>query len=238
MIDGERQQGRGKAAEQHEHPVLGLEPGKDVIAEAGLPDRGRQRRGADHPHCGGTDASHHHRESQRQFDHHQRLRCGHSDALRGLDQRGIDAVEAGDAIAQHWQHRIERQRQHRRQEAESGEGDAEPGQRYGGREQQERIEQREQRQSGHRLHDAGEREHHGARRGAVAGQDRQRQADHQAERKCGKTHPDVVAEIVGQMPQRLAPARIGEKAHAAPLCGSSAFNRSTWRRGVRSNSST
>ncbi|MGY3356884.1 hypothetical protein ACVWZK_003547 [Bradyrhizobium sp. GM0.4] len=163
MIDGERQQGRGKAAEQHEHPVLGLEPGKDVIAEAGLPDRGRQRRGADHPHRGGADPRHHDRQRQRQFDHHQRLPRGHSDAFGSLYQRGIDAVEAGDAIAQHRQHRIERQRQHRRQEAESGEGDAEPGQRHGGREQQERIEQREQRQPGHRLHDAGEREQHSAR---------------------------------------------------------------------------
>ena len=116
LIDRERQHRRGEAAEQHEHPVLGLQPGEDVIAEAGLADRRRQRRGADHPDRRGADARHDHRQRQRQFDHEQRLPRRHADALRRLERSRIDALQAGDGVAQHRQHRIERQRQHRRQE--------------------------------------------------------------------------------------------------------------------------
>jgi len=39
LIDAERQSRRGEATEQHEHPVLGLQACKDIIAKAGLPDR-------------------------------------------------------------------------------------------------------------------------------------------------------------------------------------------------------
>ncbi|MGY3657298.1 hypothetical protein ACVJ19_003961 [Bradyrhizobium sp. USDA 376] len=190
------------------------------------------------PHRGGADARHHHRQCQRQLDHDERLTRRHADALGGLDQRRIDAVEAGDAVAQHRQHRIERQRQHRRQKAERREGNAEPGERDRRRQQQQRIEQREQCKSRHGLHDAGEREQDAARRRTVACQDRKRQADGEAKRQRGKAHPHMVAEIVRQMRQRLAPARIGEEAHAAPLFGSNVFSRSTWRRGVRNSSST
>ena len=56
LIDRERQQRRRDAAEQHEHPVLRLQSGEDVVAEARLADRRRQRRGADHPYRRGADA--------------------------------------------------------------------------------------------------------------------------------------------------------------------------------------
>ena len=68
LIDRERQGSGRDATEQHEHPVLGLQSGKDVVAEAGLADRRRQCRGADHPDRRGADARHHHRQRQRQFD--------------------------------------------------------------------------------------------------------------------------------------------------------------------------
>ena len=67
----------------------------------------------------------------------------------------------------------------------------------------------------------------------VACRDRQRQRDDQAERQCGDADPYMVAEIVGEMRQRLAPARVGEETHAAPSRGSSALSRSASRRGVR-----
>ena len=125
LIDGERQQRRGDAAEQHEHPVLRLQAGEDVIAEARLPDRRRQRRGADHPDRRGADAGHDHRQRERQFDHQQRLPRRHADATRGFGHRRIDALKAGDRVPQHRQHAVERERQHRGQEAERGEAEAE-----------------------------------------------------------------------------------------------------------------
>ena len=44
--------------------------------------------------------------------------------ITGLN--GVDAEQSCDGVAQHRQHRIERQRQHRRQEAERREAEAEP----------------------------------------------------------------------------------------------------------------
>ena len=68
-VDGQRQRGRGGAAEQHADPVLGLQAGEDVVAEAGLADRGRERGGADRPDRGGADAGEDHRRAERQLDH-------------------------------------------------------------------------------------------------------------------------------------------------------------------------
>ena len=238
LIDQQRQHRGGKAAEQHEHPVLGLQAGKNVIAEAGLADRRRQRRGADHPDRGGADARHHHRQRQRQFDREQRLPRRHADALRRFQDCGLDALQAGDGVAQHRQHRIERERQHRGQESEGGEAKAEPRQRQRRQRQQQRIEQRQQRQPRHRLHDAGEPEQRPAQHRPVPRQDREGQADQKSQRQRGDADADMVAEIVGQVAQRLGPARIGEQAHAAPSCSSRAPIRSACRRGVRSSSPT
>src|SRR5262249_42879125 len=71
LIDEKREGGGGGAAEQHKYPVLRLQAGEDVIAEARLPDRGRERRGADHPHGGGADAGHDHGERERKLDYEQ-----------------------------------------------------------------------------------------------------------------------------------------------------------------------
>ncbi len=51
---------------------------------------------------------------------------------------------------------------------------------------------------------------------AVAREDRQRQADRKPERQCGDADAHMIAEIIRQMRQRLAPARIGQQAHAVP----------------------
>ncbi len=238
LIDRERQYRGGKAAEQHEHPVLGLQAGKDVVAEAGLADRGRQRRGADHPHRRGADARHDHRQRQRQLHGEQGLTLCHADALRGLEDGGIDAFQAGDGIAQHRQHGIERQRQHRGQEAERGKAQSEPGQRQRRQRQQQRIEQRQERQARHRLHDRGQPEQRAAQDSTIACRNREGQADQEAQRQRRDADADVVAEIIRQMSQCLAPARIGEQAHAAPSRGSSALSRSACRRGVCSSSPT
>ena len=64
----------------------------------------------------------------------------------------------------------------------------------------------------------------------MTGDDSERQADEKAERQRRDADADMVAEIVGQVAQRLAPARIGEQAHAAPSRGSRAPSRSACRR--------
>ena len=241
LIDREREQRGRCAAEQHEHPVLGLQPREDVIAEAGLADRRRQCRGADHPHRRGADAGHHHRQRQRQLDGEQRLRWRHADALGGLENGGIDAAQPGDGVAQHRQHRVERQRQHRGQKPERRKANSKPGQRQRGERQQQRIEQRQQRQPRHRLHDAGEPEQRAAQHRSIARRDRQRQADQKAQRQRGDADPHMVAEIIRQMRQCLVPARIGEKIHAAPSLaslGNSTLSRSACRRGVCRSSPT
>ena len=91
LVDGERQRRGGDAAEHDEHPVLRLQAGEDVIAEAGLADRRRQGRGADHPDRGGADAGHDHRQRQRQFDIAQRLPAG---SRRGRARRRAAADRA------------------------------------------------------------------------------------------------------------------------------------------------
>ncbi len=238
LIDRERQHRGGKAAEQHEHPVLGLQPGKNVIAEAGLADRRRQRRGADHPDRRGADPRHHDRQRQRQLDREQGLLRCHADALRRFQDRGVDALQAGDGVAQHRQHRIERQRQHGGQETEGGKSNSEPRQRQRRERQQQRIEQRQQRQPRHRLHDAGKPEQRAAQHRPVTRDDRQWQADREPKRQRGDADADMIAEVIRQMRECLTPARIGEQVHAAPSRGSKAPSRSACRRGVRSNSPT
>ena len=87
-VDDERQRRRGRAADQHAHPVLGLQAGEDEVAEARLADRGRERRRADRPDRGGADAGEDHRRAERQLDQAQALAPGHADAVRGLEHAG------------------------------------------------------------------------------------------------------------------------------------------------------
>jgi hypothetical protein len=58
---------------------------------------------------------------QRQVDFAQRTRRRHADHARRFAQARVDAGKAGDRVAQHRQHRIKRQRQHRGQKPERGE---------------------------------------------------------------------------------------------------------------------
>ena len=180
LIDHQRQRRRGDAAEQHEHPVLRLQAGEDVIAEAGLADRRRQRGGADHPNRGGADAGHDHRHGQRQLDIPQDTGRFGADDAGGLQQRAVDGVEPDHGVAQHRQHRIERQRQHRGQEAERGKAFAEQPLGEAGERQQHRVEQRQQREARDGLEHAGHREQGGAQHRLLPGGDRQRQADAEA----------------------------------------------------------
>ena len=112
-------------AEQHGHPVLDLQTREDVVAEARLADRRRQRGGADHPDGGRAHARHQHRRRERQLDARETLPIRHADAARRFDHGRVEIQDAGDAVANDRQHRIEREREQRRQEAERGEARAE-----------------------------------------------------------------------------------------------------------------
>jgi len=61
----------------------------------------------------------------------------------GVDSVAVPIAQAGDGVAEHRQHRIERQRQYRGQEAERGKPKTEPAHRQRGKRQQQWIEQRE-----------------------------------------------------------------------------------------------
>jgi hypothetical protein len=99
---------------------LGLEAGENHVAQARAADRRRQRRRADRPYRGGADARDQHRQRERRLDQTQFLHRRHADGVRRLDHRGIDAVEAGDPVADDRQQRIERQREQRGEEAQRG----------------------------------------------------------------------------------------------------------------------
>ena len=207
-----RQDHHRNAAEQHVDPVLGLQAGKDVIAEAGLADGGAQGRHADGPHRRGADAGHDHRRGQRQLDPEQALPRRHADAVGRLDIGGVDAEEAGDAVAQDRQHRIERQRQQRRQESERGHAEAErPGGQRRER-QQQRIEQGEQSKARDRLHQARDRERGEAQPRTPRRHDRERQADRDPERQRRHAQHHVLGGIPRQQVERTGHAVI----HARP----------------------
>ena len=57
LVDGEREDRCGHAAEQDEHPVLRLQAGEDVIPEAGAADWRDQGGSADGEHRGGAHAA-------------------------------------------------------------------------------------------------------------------------------------------------------------------------------------
>ena len=101
-----------------------------------------------------------------------------------------------------------------------------------GESEQQRIEQREQRQPRHGLHDAGEPEQQASHHRAVARGDRERKRHQKPEHERGEADPHMAAEIVRQMRQRFTPARIGKQAHVPPR-GSNALSRSACRRGRR-----
>src|SRR5947209_5092162 len=82
---------------------------EDLAAEAGLPDRRRECRGADRPHARRTNARGDHRRGERQLDLAEDLSAGHAHAACGLDGGRIDAAQAGDRVANDRQDRIERQ---------------------------------------------------------------------------------------------------------------------------------
>ena len=68
-------------------------------------DEGGQRGGADQQHQRGAHAGHDHRHGERQLDAQQHAAAGHADPAAGLDERAVDALQAGDRVAQHRQDR-------------------------------------------------------------------------------------------------------------------------------------
>src|SRR3546814_4358401 len=68
LVDDKGKSRRYGAAEQHPDPVLGLEAGEDIVAEAGLPNRRSQCCRAAHPDGRRPDTSHRHRGDPRQPD--------------------------------------------------------------------------------------------------------------------------------------------------------------------------
>ncbi len=155
LVDHQRERCGGHAAEQHVDPALGLQAREDVIAEARLAHRRRERGGADHPDGGRPNARHEHRRGERKLHANEALPIRHADAARGLAKRRIEIQDAGHAVADHGKHRVERERQQRRQEPECREAYAEEPRRQRGEREQQRIEQREQREPGNRLYEAG-----------------------------------------------------------------------------------
>ena len=202
LVDHERKRHHRDATDQHGDPVFGLQSGKDEVAKARLPDRGRQRRHADGPHRGGADASHDHRRGERQLDPEQFLAARHADAVGGLEISGVDAEQRGDAVAQDRQHRIDRERQERRQEAECRHAQNRTAAGHRRQAEQQRIEQRQQREARYGLHEACDREHRQAQPRSPRRHDRQRQADRDAERQRGGAQQHMLCGIVRQQRQR------------------------------------
>src|SRR5690606_17669311 len=99
----------GDTAEDDDVPAARLQAREDVVAEAGLADRGRQGRDADDPHRGGADAGDDHGGGEGQLDAPKQLGLGHAHAARGLDDTGIDAGDTGDGVAEHGEHAVEAQ---------------------------------------------------------------------------------------------------------------------------------
>ena len=146
LIDEQRKQRRGDAAEQHRHPILDLQARENVVAEARLAHGRRQRRRADHPDGAvRTPAISIGRRAAARRAIVAAVR--HADAACGFDHGWIEIDDAGHAVADHRQHRIERQCKQRRQEAERGEPDAEEVAGERRKRQQQRVEQSEQRQA-------------------------------------------------------------------------------------------
>jgi len=110
-IGRQSQQRRHDASEQHEDPILGLQTGEDVISQARLADRRRQRRRPDHQRRCRPDARHDDGQRQRQLHLQQRLQRCHADAERRLLGGGIDAEEPSHGVPQDRQHGVERQRE-------------------------------------------------------------------------------------------------------------------------------
>ena len=186
QIDQNGEDRGGRAAKQNEHPVLGLQAGEDIIAEARLADRRRQCRSADRPHGSHAYASHDHGGCERQIDLQQLLAPRHADALRGFRNRRIDAGEAGHGIPQDRQNGIKRQRGDRRQEAEGRNGEAETILRQLRNGEQHRIEQGQHGKARNGLDHAGDGQKPAAQTRKAQSGGRKRNADQPAQHQRGE----------------------------------------------------
>jgi hypothetical protein len=126
LVGHQRQASRRSAAEQNGDPVLGLQAGEDVVAEAGLAHGGGQHRRADGQHRRRPHPGHDDRRSERRLDPPQPLAGGHADAIRSLQHGRLDPREASHSVPQDRQQPVEGERQQRRQEAQRGHGKAQP----------------------------------------------------------------------------------------------------------------
>ncbi len=224
LVGDECQRCRGGAAEQHEGPVLGLQPREDVVAQAGLADNRGERGGADGPHRRRADPGHDDRRGQRRLDQQQPLPGRHADRVRGLHHVGIDAVQSGHGVAQDRQQRIERERQHRGKKAERRKARAEQRRNERREPQEQRIEQREQREARNGLDQGRQRQQRPAQARMPDGEHSQGQAEQHAEHERGRAQQHMLREIVRQhadgfgdpLIHRRCPRRRGPHARARP----------------------
>ena len=178
---------------------------------------------------------HDHRQSQRHLHHAQRLQPRHADALRGFRDGRVDGGEAGDGVSQHRQHAVERERQHRGQEAQRREAEPEPVCRE--RRRAQAAADRTARAAPIRARSARCWSRSAARRATPAAA-RQTKASGRltSEAKPERRHADehVVAEVVRQVRKRVGKARVHQRARSPR----NAVSRSAWRRGVCISSRT
>src|ERR1043166_8429393 len=170
-IGRERQERRRNGAGQDQRIVVHPKTAEDIAAEAAGVDRRRDRRGADRDHRRDANARNDNAEGQRHLDLQEQLPVGHAESPARLADRRIDAVDAGEGVADDRQERVERERRDRRARADAADN---ADMKQINIEGNQKAEQREAR---HRLHDVGEAEDRLAERGTARERDAERHAD-------------------------------------------------------------
>ena len=199
---GDQREGRSADASDNDgDPVFRLQPAEDIVAEARLADGRRQCRRADSPDTGGPQAAEEDRRCERYLDAQQALPRRHANALRGLDDVGINLLQARDAAAQDRQHRIERQRDQGGKKSESGNRPPRYGLGQYRQPEQQGIEQGHQCQAGDRLDDTGNGQQGCREARAAGGQQHEWAADQQRQPQRTGGQQDVLRKIIRQEPQ-------------------------------------
>ncbi len=132
----------------------------------------------------------------------------HADAACGLQYRRIDVEQARHAVSHDGQHRIQSEREQRRQKSECGKAMPEYFQRQRRKREQQRVEQRQQRKARHGLHDTHESENGPTDARAPARQQDQGGAHRKTQQQGSGTQQNVLPEIIGKQLQRRLKAII------------------------------
>ena len=109
-IGAQRQQRGGNRARQSRRVIEVAKPVVNQNAEAAGGDERRNRRDADAQHGRGANARQNERRRQRKFDLSQNLALGHAHRDGGFAHIFIDALHAGQRVANQRQNRINHQR--------------------------------------------------------------------------------------------------------------------------------